>query len=197
MRKGLLDNFPSPIGLLGLWCRSKAYRRSFRFTMSIDRPSSTAAYDIRRADLAHAADRDALIALLDGYARDPMGGGTPLAQAVIQNLPDRLAAQSGARIWLAFAADGTPAGLAICFAGFSTFAAQPLLNLHDLAVAPAHRGRGVGRRLLAAVERDARATGCCKVTLEVRDDNASARRLYQSLGYGDGTAPHRFWSKPL
>jgi len=159
----------------------------------VDRPS----YDVRSADLARAADRAALVALLDAYARDPMGGGVPLAAEVIGGLPDRLAAQPGARVWLAFADGGEPVGLAVCFTGFSTFAARPLLNLHDLAVAPAHRGRGVGRRLLEAVEEAARAAGCCKITLEVRDDNVPAQLLYRALGYGDGAAPHRFWSKRL
>src|SRR5271170_7584722 len=167
-------------------------------TMSGARASSAgSSYLVRAADLAADGDRAALVALLDAYARDPMGGGAPLAVDIIRHLPDRLAAQPGARVWLGFAADGEPAGLAVCFAGFSTFAAQPLLNLHDLAVAPLHRGRGVGRRLLAAVEDGARAAGCCKITLEVRDDNAPAQRLYEALGYGDGAVPHRFWSKRL
>jgi GNAT superfamily N-acetyltransferase len=166
--------------------------------MSGARASSTdPGYVVRAADLAQPADRVALVGLLDLYARDEMGGGAPLAAEVIRHLPDRLAAQPGARVWLAFAPDGEPAGVAVCFAGFSTFAARPLLNLHDLAVAPLHRGRGVGRRLLAAVEDGARAAGCCKITLEVRDDNATAQSLYRALGYGDGAAPHRFWSKRL
>jgi ribosomal protein S18 acetylase RimI-like enzyme len=158
-------------------------------------------YTIRAADLSRAWDRAALVALLDGYARDPMGGGRPLAPEVMATLADRLAAVAGARVWLALAGaaapDGEPAGVAVCFTGFSTFAARPLLNLHDLAVAPAHRGRGVGRRLLAAVEDTARALGCCKITLEVRDDNPTAQRLYRAVGYGDAAAPHRFLTKPL
>ncbi|MBI3514514.1 MAG: GNAT family N-acetyltransferase [Proteobacteria bacterium] len=126
-----------------------------------------------------------------------MGGGQPLAAAVAATLADKLAAQPTARAWLAFAPDGEPAGVAVGFIGFSTFAATPLLNLHDLAVAAAHRRRGVGHQLLAAVEDAARALGCCKVTLEVRDDNATAQRLYRALGFGDGAAPHRFLAKPL
>lgn len=154
-------------------------------------------YAIRAADLTRAWDRTALAALLDGYAREPMGGGRPLTPDVKAALPDRLAAQPHARIWLAVAPDGDPAGIAVCFLGFSTFAARPLLNLHDLAVAPAHRRRGVARRLLATVEDAARALGCCKVTLEVRDDNTTAQRLYHAVGYGDGGAPHGFLIKPL
>jgi GNAT superfamily N-acetyltransferase len=153
--------------------------------------------EIRPADLSQAADRDVVVALLDAYASDPMGGGAALAAAVRAALPERLAAVAGARVWLAVAPDGTPVGVAVCFMGFSTFAAQPLLNLHDLAVLASHRGRGVGRQLLEAVEQAARALGCCKVTLEVRDDNERAQGLYKSLGYGGGAAPFRFWSKPL
>jgi len=40
----------------------------------------------------------------------------------------------------------------VCFRGFSTFAAAPLINVHDLAVVPGFRGQGIGRRLLEAVE---------------------------------------------
>lgn len=159
--------------------------------------ASPAAYSVRPADLGQAADRQALVALLDGYARDPMGGGQPLAPAVAARLPGALAEHPTARVWLALAPAGEPAGLAVCFVGFSTFAAQPLLNLHDLAVLPEHRGRGVGRLLLATIEAAARAMGCCKLTLEVRDDNRTAQRLYRALGYGDGAAPYRFLTKPL
>lgn len=152
---------------------------------------------IRPADLSRPADRSAIVALLDAYARDPMGGAAPLAPAVVAALPEQLASVANAHVWLACEADGAPVGVAVCFTGFSTFAARPLLNLHDLAVLPSHRGRGIGRALLAVVEEAARAMGCCKVTLEVRDDNLRAQGLYRSVGFGDGTAPFRFWSKPL
>lgn len=31
----------------------------------------------------------------------------------------------------------------------------------------------------------ARQLGCCKLTLEVREDNERARSLYKSVGFGD------------
>ena len=85
----------------------------------------------------------------------------------------------------------------MCFWGFSTFAAQPLLNLHDFAVLPEARGRGVGQRLLAEIERRARARGCCKITLEVHDSNERAKALYRREGFGPWTTPTLFVSKPL
>jgi len=76
-----------------------------------------------------------------------------------------------------------PVGAAICFIGFSTFAAKLLINIHDFVVLPASRGKGVGRRLLDAVEGKARELGCCKLTLEVMDNNHHALRMYQAAGF--------------
>jgi len=92
----------------------------------------------------------------------------------------------GRLVLLAFEGD-RPVGVAVCFPGFSTFQARPLINIHDLAVLPGSRGRGVGRALLGAVEDEAHRRGCCKLTLEVRQDNPAAR-LYRALGYGAASA---------
>lgn len=93
-------------------------------------------------------------------------------------------------------------GIAVCFVGFSTFAARTLINIHDLAVAPTHRGRGIGRMLMEAVERKARAMGACKITLEVLENNVRARSVYAEAGfvsasYGDTPGGAEFLWKPL
>jgi ribosomal protein S18 acetylase RimI-like enzyme len=104
-------------------------------------------------------------------------------------------------IFLAF--DGEqPIGAAVCFIGFATFAAKPLINIHDFVVLPASRGKGVGRRLLEAVEVKARKLGCCKLTLEVMDKNYQAVRMYQAAGFKRYTLQEEagaaiFMSKPL
>ncbi|MDP7573186.1 MAG: GNAT family N-acetyltransferase, partial [Myxococcota bacterium] len=94
-----------------------------------------------------------------------------------------------------------PVGVAVCFLGFSTFQARPLLNIHDLAVLPEWRGRGVGRALLAAAEDRARQRGCCKLTLEVQDSNRRALQLYERFGFSDfvigDSGPTRFLAKLL
>jgi [ribosomal protein S18]-alanine N-acetyltransferase len=56
-------------------------------------------------------------------------------------------------------------------------------RLYSIAVADAARGRGLGEILLNAVEQAARARGCTQMRLEVRQDNASAVRLYERLGF--------------
>ncbi len=37
--------------------------------------------------------------------------------------------------------------------------------------------------LLAEVERKARSLGCCKITLEVLENNVGAKKLYESVGF--------------
>lgn len=153
------------------------------------------------ADYRDPRDAEAVVALLDAYARDPMGGGEPLADDVRARVVPGLAAQPGAFSLIA-RLDGEAVGLANCFMGYSTFAARPIVNLHDIVVLPGHRGRGVARALFAALETEARARGACKVTLEVLSGNAPARALYASLGYGDyvldPNAGHAlFWQKRL
>lgn len=54
-----------------------------------------------------------------------------------------------------------------------------------VAVEAAHRGRGLGRALMARAEADARAAGLAKTSLIVFEANAPALALYRSLGYAE------------
>ncbi|SLJ93011.1 GNAT family N-acetyltransferase [Novosphingobium mathurense] len=170
-------------------------------TETLAAPETAEGLTIRLADYGYEGDGAALVALLDSYARDPMGGGKELDEAVRARLVPALDAFPGAFTLLAFDA-AQPVGLANCFTGFSTFAARSLVNIHDLVVSSAHRGKGIGRALMQAVEAEATARGACKVTLEVLGGNAPAKALYASLGYENyaldpeaGTA--QFWEKKL
>jgi ribosomal protein S18 acetylase RimI-like enzyme len=160
----------------------------------------TATVQIREADLGNPRDALAVVDVLDSYASDPRGGSTPLADDARARLIPMLHAHPTSLVLLAF--DGDEAvGLAIGFWGVSSFRALPLVNIHDLAVIPGRRGHGVGRALLEAVEVRARERGCCKLTLEVQEDNTPARTLYERYGfrdvvYGD-SKPTRFLSKKL
>lgn len=63
-------------------------------------------------------------------------------------------------------------------------------RLYSIAVDPAARGLGLGRALLRAAERAARAGGAGELRLEVRQDNAAAIGLYAASGY------RRFGARP-
>jgi len=157
--------------------------------------------DILEADLGNPEHQQAIIELIDAYAADPMGDGKPLAPDVRDALIPGLQQHPTTLIFLAYQGD-LAVGIAVCFRGFSTFAARPLINIHDFAVLSAYRGRGVARRLLAAVEDKARALGCCKLTLEVLENNQRARRVYEAAGFTQATYEEAaggaiFFAKPL
>jgi ribosomal protein S18 acetylase RimI-like enzyme len=52
-----------------------------------------------------------------------------------------------------------------------------------LAVHPDHRGRGLGRVLMAAAEQRLVQIGCPKVNLQVRASNQEALAFYRRIGY--------------
>jgi ribosomal protein S18 acetylase RimI-like enzyme len=157
--------------------------------------------EIRQADLDDPRQQHDVRALTAAYALDPMGNAGPLPTKVLDKLIPGLRRHPTTRIFLAYFADQA-VGIATCFLGFSTFAAQPVLNLHDLAVLPGNRRRGIGKALLEEVQRSARDTGCAKVTLEVQEHNARARRLYEAAGFTQAAVGSKgggalFYSKPL
>lgn len=137
------------------------------------------------ADLTDARHRAAVLELTRAYARDPMGNGRDLSDDVQGTLIERLRNHPTTLVFLAFE-EAQPVGIATCFLGFSTFAARPLVNIHDLHVIEGRQRRGLGRRLLEAVEAKARRLDCCKLTLEVQEKNHPALALYQGFGFASG-----------
>ncbi|NBW25984.1 MAG: GNAT family N-acetyltransferase [Betaproteobacteria bacterium] len=140
---------------------------------------------IHPVDYRSAQDAADVRALLDLYARDPMGGGEALDVDVLLRLCGDLAKRSDAFSFIACvdAPQRQAIGLINCFEGYSTFKARPLLNVHDLIVHPGYRGAGVGQALLGAAHDLALARGCCKLTLEVLSGNAVAMRSYARFGF--------------
>jgi ribosomal protein S18 acetylase RimI-like enzyme len=175
--------------------------------------------EVKQADLSVPEHQQAIVELVNAYAMDPMGNGSPLPREVREALIPGLRKHPTTMVFLAWerangmdgGAGRTPrgadsgaqaVGVAVCFLGFSTFAAKPLINIHDLAVLPTHRGKGIGGLLLAEVERKARSLGCCKLTLEVLENNTGARKLYEAFGfaqavYQEAAGGALFLSKPL
>jgi len=156
---------------------------------------------IIEADLSEPRNAEAVVSLLNSYACAPEGGGKPLPPRVQENLPQKLHERADAVVVLAFAEE-TPVGLIICMEGFSSFACQPLLNIHDVFVAPEYRGTGLAGQLFEFVEQIARTRGCCKLTLEVLEGNQRAQAAYAKFGFsGYELDPQMgralFWEKKL
>ena len=143
-------------------------------------------FHVTQADWGQPSHQAATLALMNAYAMDAMGDGRPLSDYARQHLIAGLREHPTALVFLLW--DGTePIGIATCFRGFSTFAARPLINISDFFVVPEYRGLGLGKRLLEAIEAEARALHCCRLTLEVQEHNQRARRIYGAFGFAQAT----------
>lgn len=142
------------------------------------------AVEIVRADYANPRHRSAIPYLLNAYAKGLLGFRRNINDHVLDKLVPGLERSQNDLVLLA-RTGGKYVGMAICFLGFSTFHARPLINIHDFMVLEDFRGQGIGRALLEEIEIIAHDMGCCKITLEVQENNTPARRLYRSGGFKD------------
>jgi len=68
-------------------------------------------------------------------------------------------------------------------------------HITSVTVAQAHRGLGYGREQMHHLTQLARDAGARTMTLEVRESNLSARRLYESLGFAPVGRRKGYYSK--
>ena len=87
--------------------------------------------------------------------------------------------------------DGEVIGFANTVVHAITWSDQPAGLLHDLFVRPDVRGSGAGRALIEAVVAQGRREGWNRVYWLTKEDNATARRLYDSITPADGFIRYR------
>jgi GNAT superfamily N-acetyltransferase len=78
--------------------------------------------------------------------------------------------------------DGVVVGYVFFSAGYNTDVAARSMWLHDLYVAPAARGRGVGYVLIAAVAAETVRAGGVSLEWGVHPTNAGALEFYRRIG---------------
>jgi ribosomal-protein-alanine N-acetyltransferase len=117
---------------------------------------------------------------------------TPADAATLQAIEtacftqDRISPRAMARNLRSETADLLLATLGPQPAGYALLlyrATSTLARLYSIATLPSARGKGVGRRLMDALEAAARKRGCDRLRLEVREKNRPAIALYEALGY--------------
>ncbi len=156
----------------------------------------TEEFQFEQVDLSIKNHREALLSLMNDYMMDDMGMNAPLSINLGEKIIKGLKEQNN---YLGFLLkyQGEYVSLANCFRAFSTFKAKPLINIHDFIVTPLHRKIGAGKAMLDAIAMYGEQNGFCKVTLEVRNDNEKAQRLYKKCGFVDCDPPMYFWQKTL
>ncbi|MEM1229364.1 MAG: GNAT family N-acetyltransferase [Pseudomonadota bacterium] len=134
------------------------------------------------------ADETALLDLLPRLAefelspqRDPKDLWSSDAKLLSAVLRDE--APESFLLVAADAASDAPAGCALVTLQGEFMSGTPGAHLQAIAVMPGYEGRGIGRRLLDAIEHEARARGARSMTLHVFTANERAHRLYEAVGY--------------
>ncbi len=84
---------------------------------------------------------------------------------------------------VALGEDDTILGLIIVTLREELMSQTPSAHLEAIIVAPAGRGRGLGRKLLLHAEARAKGLGAKSMSLHVFSNNQRARALYDSAGY--------------
>lgn len=69
-------------------------------------------------------------------------------------------------------------------------------EITNVAVAEGFRRQGIGERLLSSLLQAGRKEGVDSFTLEVRESNSSARKLYRKLGFQEEGIRRNFYEKP-
>ncbi|WP_372869942.1 N-acetyltransferase family protein [Shewanella sp.] len=95
-------------------------------------------------------------------------------------------------VFLVLDADGRALGFMQLYPGFSSLSAKPCWTLNDLFVCDSHRGKGLGKMLLAAARDLGLASGACSLQLETAVDNLRAQGLYQAEGWLRDTEFYRY-----
>lgn len=110
----------------------------------------------------------------------------PASDFVVEFALERLVETVEARSHCALVAEagGRPAGFLLMLDDLpDEITSMPQAFVAYMAVEPALRRRGIGKKLLDAAEREARRRGLPYICLMVTEENAPARALYGSAGY--------------
>ncbi|KAI0599518.1 acetyltransferase [Biscogniauxia sp. FL1348] len=109
----------------------------------------------------------------------PATSGTTVQSS---NPTESLSPSRPARCLLLTNTAGDAVGLAVYFYSYSSWRSRPGVHVEDLYIKSSERGKGLGKRLLAALAREVLAVGGERLEWEVIKRNAPSIRFYEGLG---------------
>jgi len=147
-------------------------------------------------DFNNIVHQKALTNLLNHYMSDPMGDYPPHDEEKQRLLIEGLGSHPTAFV-LFLLYDGKYAGMTTCFVNYSTFKLKPYLYVHDVVILKEYRSKGLGKAMMQQLVSISKERGYCKITLEVREDNPAAQKLYKRFGFEECEPKMYFWTKKL
>jgi len=138
--------------------------------------------NFRSIDWSDIRDQEDFLSLLAGYRQDPMGEGPELTREEGAQIIEDLRCLEQVKGFFCCISH-KPVGYLLAFEGYTTFGAGKAYNVHDFYVDPEFRHGGHGKYLMEHFLHWVEEQGGRRVTLEVREDNQPARRLYDELGF--------------
>lgn len=117
---------------------------------------------------------------VDSLIRSTAPETSPMAP---EDYPDDFAAKTRPEDLLVATIDDRVVGVVKLARPTSLSTNAHVLMIAGLAVAPEHRGEGVGRSLVSAAVDEAKVRGARRLTLRVLGSNGQARALYSALGF--------------
>jgi GNAT superfamily N-acetyltransferase len=154
-------------------------RQTFRIRPCVEADATTLANLVR--ELAVYEQLESFVTSTAEDFRAALFGPQPLAEAILAEV------------------EGTAVGYAFFFTAFSTFRGQPGIYLEDLFVRPEHRGRGIGKALMATVARRVVERGGGRLEWAVLDWNTPSIAFYEAAGASPvkGWTAYRIHNEPL
>ena len=134
-----------------------------------------------KIDIRYAEEKDSLLLL--GFIRELAEYEKLLDKVEIteEQLIEDLFRLKRAYAFILFE-NNKPAGFALYYYTYSTFAGRPGLYLEDLFVKPEYRKRGYGKKLLAFLAKEAIRNNCFRVDWSVLNWNKPSIEFYKSIG---------------
>jgi N-acetylglutamate synthase-like GNAT family acetyltransferase len=139
--------------------------------------------------LAHPV-RDARPSDAESLARLLTELGYPVSPQRLGRRLQTLSGERGTRVFVVASEQGELCGVAAMHCMHQLELDDPACRLTTLAVAPEARRRGVGRALMARIDREARGRGCVRIEVASAQHRTEAHEFYERLGFEE--RPRRF-----
>jgi GNAT superfamily N-acetyltransferase len=124
-----------------------------------------------------------LAAVLKIYGQPAVDNGDTLPEDAARALFQKFSAYPSYRLYVACLDSDVVGTFALLVMDNLAHLGRPSAIVEDVAVDPQFQRRGIGRQMIEFAMKQAKATGCYKLTLSAATHRREAHEFYESLGF--------------